>query len=246
VTSSSDGPVAGAKASPAAAPARRSRPRDAFFAFAYCAVSIGLVALAATVTGQPLVYPSLGPTAFVVFHSPQSPLAAPRTVLAAHAIGAGAGWLALVVTGLTSAPPATTEGVTIARAGAAALALGLTAGLTVLLRVVHAPAAATTLIVSLGLLTRPRDLGVLMLGVLLIVLQAYVVNHVSGIDYPLWAPHHPVPMRPVGSRRYQPRRRHRAHRHPPHRAAATRAADRAAAEDGPPPDGAPRPSGRQR
>jgi hypothetical protein len=50
------------------------------------------------------------------------------------------------------------------------------------------PAGATTLIVSLGILTEPKQLGVLMFAVLLLVLQGYVINRLAGIEYPRWSP----------------------------------------------------------
>ncbi len=55
-------------------------------------------------------------------------------------------------------------------------------------RVPHPPAGATTLIVSLGILREPWQLGVLMLAVALLVVQGFVINRLAGIDYPVWAP----------------------------------------------------------
>lgn len=72
------------------------------------------------------------------------------------------------------------------RVGAAALSLGLTSGLMVWLHAPHPPAGATTLIVSLGILPDPADLAVLMLAVVALVGQAYVINHLAGINYPRW------------------------------------------------------------
>lgn len=50
---------------------------------------------------------------------------------------------------------------------------------------------ATTLIVSLGILTEPVQLGVLMLGVVLLVLQGFATNRLAGLDYPVWSPRRP-------------------------------------------------------
>ena len=95
--------------------------------------------------------------------------------------------MALALFGLLDAGPALATGVTAARVGAAGLSLGLTAGLMVWLKAPHPPAGATTLIVSLGILTRPEQLGVLMAGVVLLLLQGFVINRLAGLDYPLWA-----------------------------------------------------------
>lgn len=44
-----------------------------FFAFVNGLVSIGIMSGAAVITGQPLVFPSLGPTAFLLFYTPRHP-----------------------------------------------------------------------------------------------------------------------------------------------------------------------------
>lgn len=151
-------------------------------------VSIALMSLLAVATRQPFIFPSLGPTAFLLFYTPHAAAASPRNTFLGHLIGAACGYLALVVFGLLSAGPALATGVDAARAGAAGLSLGLTAGLMVWLRVPHPPAGATTLIVSLGILTRLDQLAVLMLGVVLLVAQGFVINRLAGLDYPAWAP----------------------------------------------------------
>jgi CBS-domain-containing membrane protein len=159
----------------------------ALFSFINGLISIALMAIAALVTGAPFIFPSLGPTAFLLFYTPTAPPACPRNTLCGHLIGALAGWLSLVIFGLTAAPPALTSGVGWARVGAAALSLALTAGLMVFLRVPHPPAGATTLIVSLGLMPHPWQIAVLMLAVAILTVQGFVINRLAGIDYPLWA-----------------------------------------------------------
>jgi hypothetical protein len=49
------------------------------FALVNGVVAIGAMALAALVTGQPFVFPSLGPTAFLLFYTPMVPRRAPAT-----------------------------------------------------------------------------------------------------------------------------------------------------------------------
>jgi len=167
------------------------------FALVNGVVSIGLMALAALVTGAPFIFPSLGPTAFLLFYTPMVATACPRNTLGGHAIGAAAGYFALVVFGLQHAGPALSTGVTASRVGAAALSLGLTSGLMVWARVPHPPAGATTLIVSLGILYEPWQLVVLMLAVFLLVLQGFVINRIAGIPYPVWSPHDETPRPPT-------------------------------------------------
>ena len=77
------------------------------------------------------------------------------------------------------------------RVGAAGLSLGLTSGAMVWAGVPHPPAGATTLIVSLGILRQPAQLVVLMVAVALLVVQAFVINRLAGIEYPVWSPASP-------------------------------------------------------
>ncbi len=117
-------------------------------------VSIGLMAALALVTRQPFFFPSLGPTAFMLFLTPKAASASARNTIVGHLIGVVAGYVALLAFGLSDDGPAFAEGVSLARVGAAGLSLGLTAGFMVWLRAPHPPAGATTMIVSLGILTR--------------------------------------------------------------------------------------------
>src|SRR5947209_19970664 len=86
------------------------------------------------------------------------------------------------------AGPAVAVGVTWPRVVAAALSLGLAAGLMVLFKSPHPPAGATTLIISLGILTKPWQLVLLMIAVVLLTTQAFIINRLPGIPYPLWNP----------------------------------------------------------
>jgi len=170
------------------------------FAFVNGLISIGLMAFAALVTGAPFIFPSLGPTAFLLFYTPTQPAASPRNTIGGHLIGVVAGYLSLVVFGLTDRGPALAEGVQWTNVLAAALSLGLTSGAMVWFKVPHPPAGATTLIISLGILREPWQLAVLMLAVGLLVVQGIAINRLAGIDYPLWAAR-PSPDQPASSSR---------------------------------------------
>ena len=163
-------------------------PVLAIFSFLNGCISIGLMSTLALITGSPFIFPSLGPTAFLFFYTPRAPSASPRYTLVGHTIGVLAGYFSLVVTGLTTAGPALAVGVTWPRVIAAALSLGLTSGLMVLFKSPHPPAGATTLIISLGLITKPLLLIVLLVAVMILTLQALAINRLAGIPFPLWNP----------------------------------------------------------
>ena len=161
-------------------------PVLAIFSFINGCISIGIMSVLALITGSPFIFPSLGPTAFLFFYTPTAASASPRNTIIGHAIGILAGYFSLVVTGLVDAGPALAVGVTWPRVIAAALSLGLTAGVMVLARAPHPPAGATTLIISLGVLHTLPQLGIMMAGVCALVVQGVVINRLAGVDYPLW------------------------------------------------------------
>jgi CBS-domain-containing membrane protein len=163
-----------------------TRPVMAVFATVNGFLSIAIMSLAALLTDQPFVFPSLGPTAFLFFYSPLVPAASPRNTLIGHLIGASAGFACLVAFGLQDSAPSTVAGVTTERVLAAGLSLGLTSGLMVLVHAPHPPAGATTLIISLGVLHEFEHVVVLMLAVVLLTVQAIAINRLAGLDYPLW------------------------------------------------------------
>jgi CBS domain-containing membrane protein len=151
------------------------------------AISIAILAGIAALTKQPFVFPSLGPTAFLLFYAAVGAQAAPRNVFCGHLIGVLAGYLALVIFGLTTVP-ANLSDVSARRIGAVTLCLCLTLSLMVWLKVPHAPAGATTMIVGLGLMRTPFQLTVLMIAVVLLIAQGIAINRLARVPYPLWAP----------------------------------------------------------
>lgn len=159
----------------------------AAFMFVNGFFTIALLSLVAMVTRVPFIFPSLGPTAFLLFFTPMAPTASPRHTIYGHAIGIACGWGALWICGLQHAAPALVTGVTLPRVMAAALSLAATGALMILCKAAHPPAGATTLIISLGIVTRPLFLGIIEVAVALLAVQAIVINRVAGLDYPLWA-----------------------------------------------------------
>ena len=151
-------------------------------------ISIVLITLVADLAESHLIFPALGPTAFLVFSRPMSPAASPRNVVLGHLVGWFCGWGSLVAFGLLGDRPVFTAGVDLPRVLAVGLSLALTSGVLVLLNLDHPPAASTALIISLGFMSTPRELAVLVLAVLLVTAQAILMNRRAGFPYPLWKP----------------------------------------------------------
>ena len=145
-----------------------------------------LIGGAAAMTREPFIFPSLGPTALMLFAHPLRRDSSPRHVIIGHAIGACSGYAALAITGLLSVPFG--PDVTLRRVFAATIAIGLTAAFTTLARAEHAPAGATTLVVALGIMPQLTDLIALMLAIVALTLLCLIVNRLAGIAYPLWNP----------------------------------------------------------
>ncbi len=165
----------------------RERIVWAVFMFVNGFITTALLAAVAMVTRTPFVFPSLGPTAFLLFYTPDSPTASPRHTIYGHAIGILCGFGSLWICGLTHALPTIEVGVSPARILAAALSLASTGAAMILLKAAHPPAGATTLIVSLGIVSRPFYLVLIEAAVALLALQAIIINRLAGLDYPLWA-----------------------------------------------------------
>jgi CBS-domain-containing membrane protein len=158
----------------------------ALYVFVNGFVTIGMLALLALVSRNPFVFPSLGPTAYLLFFSPLAKTCSPRNTIFGHAIGIICGYAAFVLTGAGALPFGLHPGIFWPRILAAALSLSATGAFMVLLEVSHPPAGATTLIISLGIISKPRELVIIEAAVFLLVAQALVINRLAGLPYPLW------------------------------------------------------------
>ena len=172
--------------------ARRYSPRLVFALFggASAALSIGIIATAAAVAHRPLLVPSLGPTAFLIFERPRLAAAAPRNIVVGHFIAIVIGEAALFITQTHGTPTITR--LSPSRAVAATAAVALVMIVLVLTDIPHPPAAATALVVSLSVVSGPRQLIALGIAVALLALQGIAIDRLAGLKYPNWAPSEPT------------------------------------------------------
>ena len=98
----------------------------ALYVFVNGFLTIGVLALLALVSRNPFVFPSLGPTAYLLFFSPLSKTSSPRNTIFGHAIGLICGYGAFVVTGAGALPFGVHPGIFWPRILAAALSLAAT------------------------------------------------------------------------------------------------------------------------
>ncbi|MEA5388240.1 HPP family protein [Haloarculaceae archaeon H-GB11] len=138
---------------------------------AYTGGLLVLTGVLAWVTGQPFVFPSLGPSAYLLATAPDAPASQPRRVLGGHVLGVVAGLLAY----WTLAPGlAITADAAVLATGQFRLVLSgvvsvaLTTAAMLATDTGHAPACATTLIVSLGLLAAPLQAAGIVVAVVVL------------------------------------------------------------------------------
>jgi CBS domain-containing membrane protein len=136
---------------------------------------------------EPLLFPSLGATAFLMFETPMAEVSSPRNAMIGHLVGAAVAYVWLWVFDLIDRPTAIIAGFNEERWIAIALSLAFTGGILRLLRAAHPPAGATTVIVSLGLLDNPHQMVILACGAALVVFPAIVMNRLMGVPAPYWS-----------------------------------------------------------
>lgn len=138
----------------------------------YAGVLFTVLGVIAWVTGQPFIFPSLGPSAFILAFERRGERTRTYRVVGSHLLGGIAGLLAwwLLASGIsiTATPPALSpEGFRLA--ASATLSIVLTSWAMIATDTIHAPACATTLIVSLGLLSTPVQVAIIVISVLILV-----------------------------------------------------------------------------
>lgn len=127
---------------------------------------------------QPWLFPSLGPTAFLQAEQPEQPTARFYNTVVGHLHGLVAGLFAVLILGANLAPPVLSTGeLTPVRVWASVLAIGLNMLFGFLLKASHPPAAATTLLVSLGGFKPTwQDVITIVLGVLIVAITGELLR----------------------------------------------------------------------
>lgn len=112
---------------------------------------IGSIGFFAISVDEPWLFPSLGPTVFIQAVTPSASGARIWNTIVGHAIGLVAGFVALFAFAAQNTPAVmSAEILSIHRVAATALAVSVTVGLQSVLNAQHPPAAATTMLVTLG------------------------------------------------------------------------------------------------
>lgn len=159
------------------------------FVFLSGATALGILTTAAVLTNLPLVFPPLGPSAFILFRTPLADAASPRSVILAHASALAAGLLALQAAARLFPHAVIGAGAPLGPAPvfAIAFAMGLVSVAMITVRCSHPPAAATALIAAMGYFENVVQVAGLLAAVFLLVGEALLFNRLlGGLPYPLW------------------------------------------------------------
>jgi CBS-domain-containing membrane protein len=144
----------------------------------------GLLMLIVGVIGltfrQPWLFPSLGPTAFLQAEQPKQPGARLYNTVVGHLSGLAAGLLAVMILGAAATPPVLSTGeLPPVRVWASGLAIALSMLFGFLLKASHPPAAATTLLVSLGgFKPTVADITQVVIGVLIVAIAGEFLRQI--------------------------------------------------------------------
>ena len=146
----------------------------------------------AWISGEPFVFPSLGPSAFILAFERRGEQTRTYRIIGSHLIGAIAGLLAYSVLAAgvsltTTPPPVSIDGLRLTLSGV--LSIILTVWGMIATGTIHPPACATTLIVSLGLLSTPLQVAIIAVSVVILVefhrTVLWVLKRTVGDTHPL-------------------------------------------------------------
>lgn len=123
------------------------------------------------IAGQVWLFPSLGPTAYIQVETPGLKSSHFYNTIVGHYVGIIAGLIGIAIFGLWTTPSVLEiHQLMPAWVGAAVIAVFLTILVNMFLRASHPPAAATTLLVSLGAFRTPTQILALITGILIIAI----------------------------------------------------------------------------
>jgi CBS-domain-containing membrane protein len=152
------------------------------------AIAILTISLFAWLSDLPLVFPALGPTAFILFTTPFSRAAAPRSVILGHLTAIASGYTVWRVISHIDGGAVSLElgGWPMFLSGS--LALAVTCLLLVRFSLPHPPACASALVVALGGVTHWSGLLIMGAAVILVTAQAVAINRICCLSVPAWRP----------------------------------------------------------
>lgn len=161
------------------------------FVFLEGATALGTITMIAYLTNLPLLFPQLGPSAFILFYTPMSMAASPRNCILSHTMAVVAGLFSIHLLAIIFPEAGLLNSGIIDwyRVAAISLAMGLISVMMIATQSTHPPAAASALIAAMGYLENPVQLLGIASALVLLVLEAFLFNRLlGGLPYPIWRP----------------------------------------------------------
>jgi CBS-domain-containing membrane protein len=125
---------------------------DAVWVPAVSATLVLVVGVISLATGQPWLTVGLGPTALLIASHPGSSMTRFHNIVGGHLVAFVCAWFALLLLGVNASPKLLSgQSIPVVRVWASAIAIAITALVQPSLRAYHPPAAATALLVTLGM-----------------------------------------------------------------------------------------------
>lgn len=159
------------------------------FVFLSGSTALGTIAMAAYLINLPLLFPPLGPSAFMLFHTPMSMAASPRNLILSHTMAVVVGLFSLHLFEMIF-PMANLLDPSVMnwhRVFSVALAMGLITITMISMKSSHPPAAASALLAAMGYLDDPFKILGIVAAPILLALEAFFFNRVlGGLPYPIW------------------------------------------------------------
>jgi HPP family len=147
---------------------KMTRGKNLLFASLGEGALILLVGVIALIVRRPVIFASLGPTAYELVEQPLAPSARTYNIIAGHMVGLGAGFVSLWLLSAWSAPKVASAGfITSPRLWAAVLAVVITTAITLALKASQPASLSTSLLVSLGSMQTGVDAVAITIAVLI-------------------------------------------------------------------------------
>lgn len=141
-------------------------------------------------TSMPLIFPALGPSAFILFSSPFAKAAVPRNVIMGHMVSLASGYVAWQMVSFMSGYQVRLITGDWPVFCSAAAAMALSSLLMIRLSCPHPPACASGLIVAMGAFGQQWHLLLMALAVVILTFQAVSLNRFAGLQVPIWTKPH--------------------------------------------------------